>query len=921
LLFSLKKVRFVIIFNEKDALNKKNMKAKLHYVFSLAIFLITFSISAQNKFFYSINSDDNTLKNIKSSSKKVTKEKIFEFNYLDLTRALSKASGKNSTSSKSSNLIISFPNLNGEFENYQIFEASVMHPDLQAKYPEIRSYVGYGIDSPTSYLRFSLSPHKGLSGIVLGNKETILFEPNSKKTNQISVISKSDFEKTSDFKCETLNSNLKNTLKTLDLKNADDSQKRTYRLALSATGEYSLYHGGTLASVNAALVSTLTNVNAVFENDFNVSMQLIANNDDVIYLTPASDPYTTLSNYNTQLANTLDTVILEANYDVGHLLGGINDSSNNATGNAGCIGCVCNNGGTVLGENHKGSGFTTSATPDGFNFYIDYVAHEMGHQFGGNHTWTHDGDEGANVQMEPGSGSTIMGYAGITGSTNVQPHSDAYFHAISIDQITTYVKSTSCATITNTGNTTPIANAGSDLTLPIGTAFKLVGSGSDADGDNITFCWEQINEDDAATTYPNPNSSNSNSVLFRSYAPTTNNTRFFPNLSDLKFGVNSTQWEKVPNTNRTADFRLTVRDNKPGGANNSHDDMKVTFSNSYGPFEITSQNTPGILWTSGTNQTITWNVNNTNALTGASNVNILLSTDGGITYNTIVNNISNNGSYTLTVPNMPSPHCRIMIAPTNNNFFAINSEDFAIDYSINTTCIQYDSASSLGITITDNGGSFTQNNTITIPNNSTISDINIGVNITHTYIGDLAIAVLSPNNTELLLKSSNDCGSESNIIGRFDNEAIAYNCSNSGANISSKTLRDLLSGFYGENSLGNWTIKIGDFASGDIGTLNSWFVEICETTETALDINKFDFANFKVYPNPNKGEFTIKFNSKSSKINIGVYDLRGRLIYKNNYNNTGEFNEKINLNHVQSGVYVLNVNDGIRKSTKKLVIE
>ncbi|MCF8273105.1 MAG: proprotein convertase P-domain-containing protein [Flavobacteriaceae bacterium] len=897
------------------------MKAKLHYVFSLAIFLITFSISAQNKYFNRINGDDAALKNAKSIPDKVRNKKVFEFNYLDLSKALSKASDKNSASSKSTSLVISFPNLSGEFENYQVFEASVMHPDLQAKYPEIRSYVGYGIDSPTSYLRLSLSPYKGLSGIILGQHETILFEPNAKKTNQIAVISKSDFEKTSDYKCETLSLNLKNTLKALDLKNADDSQKRTYRLALSTTGEYSVFHGGTKPLVNAALVSTLTTINAVYENDFNVSLQLIANNDDVIYLNPASDPYTTLSNYNTQLANTLDTVILEANYDVGHLLGGINDSSNNPTGNAGCIGCVCNNGGSVGLGNHKGSGFTTSITPDGFNFYIDYVAHEMGHQFGGNHTWTHDGDEGENVQIEPGSGSTIMGYAGITGSTNVQPHSDAYFHAISIDQITTFVKSTSCAIVTNTGNTTPIANAGSDLTLPIGTAFKLVGSGSDVDGDTVTFCWEQINEDNAVTTYPNPNLSSSNSVLFRSYSPTTNNTRFFPNLSDLKFGVNSTQWEKVPNTNRTADFRLTVRDNKPGGANNSHDDMKVTFSTSYGPFEVTSQNTPDILWTSGTNETITWNVNNTNALIGASNVNILLSTDGGLTYNAIVNNIPNNGSYTLTVPNMPAPHCRLMIAPTNHNFFAINSEDFAIDYSINTTCTQYNSASSLGITITDNGGSFTQTHSINIPDNATISDVNFGVDITHTYIGDLAIAILSPSNTEVLLKSSNDCGSEADMIGSFDNEAIAYNCSNSGSNIASNSLRDLLSSFYGENSSGNWTIKLGDFASGDIGTLNSWFVEICETIETPLNTSEFDFTNFKVFPNPNKGEFNIKLLSKSSKINMAVYDLRGRVIYKNNYTNSGHFNEKINLNHIQSGVYILMVSDGLRKSTKKLVVE
>ena len=704
-----------------------------------------------------------------------------------------------------------------------------MHPDLQAKYPEIKSYIGYGIDSPSAYLRFSLSPYKGLSGIVLGKDEAIIFEPNPIINNQITVLKKHSNSKNNEFECTTLNTSLTKTLKSsLNLKDADDSIKRTYKLALSVTGEYASYHGGTLALVNAALVSTISNINAVFENDFNVSLQLVATNDAVIYLNAGTDPYSGFSNYNSELQTTLDTEILEANYDIGHLLSAIGFD-----GNAGCIGCVCTNG-------LKGSGYTSSDNPDGINFDIDLVAHEIGHQFGANHTWTHDGDEGEDVQVEPGSGSTIMGYAGITGSTNIQLHSDTYFHAISIEQVTTYIKSTSCASITNTGNTTPTVNAGGDLTLPIGTAFKLSGTGSDADGDTITFCWEQINEDNAATIYPNPNSSNSNSILFRSYPPTINNTRFFPNLSDLKFGVNASQWEKIPNTNRTADFRLTARDNKASGGNNTHDDMQVIFDTSYGPFEIISQNTPGILWTSGTNETITWTVNNTDALTGATNVNILLSTDGGTTYNTIVNNIPNNGSYSLTVPNTPAPYCRILIEPTNNNFFAINSEDFAIDYNVSTSCTQYNSASSLGLAITDNGGGFTQSHMINISDAVTISDINIGVDISHTYIGDLAIAVMSPNSTQLLLKSSNDCDSEENIIGRFDDSSIDYNCSNAASNIASKPLNDLLSGFNSENSFGNWTIKLGDFENGDTGTLNSWFVEICETTETPLNINEFD---------------------------------------------------------------------------------
>jgi subtilisin-like proprotein convertase family protein len=897
------------------------MTAKQPYLLAVAIFLITFSIFGQNNFFTKIENNDVVQKTKTTINK--TETIAFEFNYEALSDVLSKTSNK-SSSLKTQNVIISFPDIDGKTETYSIEEASVFHADLQAKYPEIKSYVGYGIDSPTAYLRFSLSPYKGLSGVILGKEKTLFFKPNSKKINQVTLLTKSNEDINASFNCLTESNALNNTLKnSLSLKDADDSQKRTYRLALSVTGEYSNFHGGTLPSVNAAIAATLTNINAVFEKDFNMSLELIGANDSVIYLNSTTDPYTNISNYNSELANTLDTVILEANYDIGHLIGGVNDSNNNPTGDAGCIGCVCNNGGVPTNNNHKGSGFSTGTSPSGFHFDINYVIHEMGHQFGANHTWTHGGNEGSNVQVEPGSGSTIMGYAGITGSTNVQPNSDPYFHSISIEQVTTFIKSTSCATITNTGNTTPTVNAGSDLTLPIGTPFKLVGSGSDSDGDVITYCWEQFDENNALTTYPDPNSINPNSVLFRSYPPTTNNIRYFPNLSDLKFGVNATQWEKIPNTNRIADFRLTVRDNKVGGANNTHDDMRVTFNTAYGPFEVTSQNTPGLLWASGTNETITWNVNNTNSLPGASNVNILLSTDGGATYNTIVNNIPNSGSYLLNVPNTPAPYCRLMIEPTNANFFAINSEDFAIDYTINTTCTQYNSAPNLGINITDNGGAFTQNHVINIPAAATISDINIGVNITHPYIGDLGIAVLSADGTEILVKSSQDCSDENNIISVFNDDSIQFNCFNSDSNIASKSLRDLLSNLNGENTFGNWTIRLGDFASGDIGTLNSWFVEVCETIETPLSTDEFDLVDYKIFPNPNNGEFNIQFKtSKSKKIKIEVYDLSGRSIYKNSYEiSDGAFNENIILNNAQTGLYILNLDNGINKTTKKIIVQ
>jgi subtilisin-like proprotein convertase family protein len=880
------------------------MKTKLHYVFATTIFLIAFSAFSQDNFFVEIQQQrkTNTLKNTSKAGF------TYEFNYKTLSAALQKA--PKNVASKTSQVTISFPNIQGELEKYNIVEASVMHADLQAKYPEIRSYIGYGVDTPTAYLRFSLSPYIGLTGIILGKENTEIFEPVADNKTQFRVNYKSNLEKTKGFNCKTLDDLSRTTNKTNGLKDADDSIHRLYTLALSVTAEYANFHGGTLAGVNAALAATLTNVNAVFENDFNVSLELAANNDNVIYFNTATDPYSGFNNYASELQNTLDTQIGDANYDVGHLLSAIGFD-----GNAGCIGCVCTSG-------LKGSGYTSDDEPVGFNFDIDLVAHEIGHQFGANHTWTHDGNEGSNVQMEPGSGSTIMGYAGIAASANIQLNSDPYFHAISIEQVTNFIKTTSCANETNTGNTTPTANAGPDLILPIGTAFKLVGTGNDTDGDVITFCWEQIDENNALTTYPNPNSGNDDAVLFRSFTPTANNTRYFPNLSDLRFGVNANQWEKVPNVGRTADFRLTVRDNKPGGANNAHDDMRVTFNPSFGPFQITSQNTTGISWSSGSTETITWDVNNTNTLPGASNVNILLSTDGGETYTEIVSNIPNNGSYALTVPNLPSPDCRLMIAPTNNNFFAINAEDFAIDFEVNSTCTQYNSANNLGINITDNSGMFSQSDIINIPDASTVTDINVGVNITHSYIGDLGIALVSPNNTEVFLKTLSDCEDEENIIGVFDDDAVAFNCFNASDNIAQRPLNDLLETFNGENASGNWTIRLGDFQPGDSGTLNSWFIEICETTLAPLDISEFTFEKVKIFPNPNDGEFTIKVDSMHAKkdISIEVFDVRGRRVYEQDFKETSRLNETVNLRHITAGMYMLYLRDKTRTYVRRIIV-
>lgn len=603
---------------------------------------------------------------------------------------------KRASSSKSS-AIIYVPNSSGQLERFRVVEAPSMEPALAKQFPDIKSYAGQGVDHPESRIRFDMSPMGFNASIMSADRKTYYISVVDRASKSYIVYDRELRDpKKYGFDCTldaAINSEVQGTAKSNGLTDKNNNQNilRTFRLALCLTGEYSRavladVAPGTDTSTDAlkkAIIlaianSNTTQANAVFENECGIRLQLISNETTIIYLDPATDPFSTwtpsftTTTWNTETQTAITNAIGTANYDVGHMLT-YNTEKNN--GNAGCIGCVCV---TPSGSTGKGRGWNMYREYQGDYLIIDYWTHELGHQFGGNHTFTHS-NEGTIAQVEPGSASTIMGYAGITGATDVQMHSDAYYHAISIQQITDNIQTgnSTCGAQTSLTNNKPTANAGSDYTVPKSTPFVLTGTSTDADASDVrTYCWEQMDKyTTGSNTYPTATSTTG--PMFRSFSPVTSLSRSFPRLQVVLDSSNTGKWEVLPSVTRTMNFRFTVRDNHAGGSANESDDMVVTIG-SAGPFAVTAPNT-AVSIAAGSSQTITWSVNSTNTATYATNVKISMSIDGGQTFPYVLAaSTPNDGTETLTVPNVTSGACRIKIEAIGNIFYDISNVNFYV---------------------------------------------------------------------------------------------------------------------------------------------------------------------------------------------------------------------------------------------------
>ncbi|OJV54642.1 MAG: hypothetical protein BGO31_06645 [Bacteroidetes bacterium 43-16] len=580
--------------------------------------------------------------------------------------------------------VLELPSPEGKTRSFKVWRNTLIPAALQSKFPDVWSFSGTSTDNQSVTIKLEYSP-RGLYAMVFDGEQTYFIDPADVGSNEYKAYWKSDAQinPLNEVACQ-VEENIDNSGapagRTKVAGFTLGSIKRTYRLALSCTGEYAEAVAGvnpTKQAVFAAMVTTMNRVNGIYERELAVTMQFIANNDLVIYTDATTDPFTANNNGDQLLGqnqSNTSSVIGNANYDIGHIF-------STGAGGVAILGSVCQN-------NVKARGVTGRPSPVGDPFDVDYVSHEMGHQFGADHSFNKcTGTENASTAYEPGGGSTIMGYAGICGSVNnLQTNSNDYFHKTSLGEINEWLENGnvgSCPT-TQAGYTAPTFTVGTnEYQIPLQTPFELDFPVVTPAGTNTTVLtnMEQYNLGNYRSD-ETESASFGNGPSFRSFTPNADNYRSFPRNTILRGGLLTTKGERLTTVERAYRIAYNAREIHADGygtINSANSFTNINAVGNTGPFRILypSQN-DSIIRNSVT--TIHWDVANSDvAPINCSNVDIYLSTDGGATFPLVLaQNVPNTGSADVTIPDLAINTARIKIKASGNIFFSFSRMNVVI---------------------------------------------------------------------------------------------------------------------------------------------------------------------------------------------------------------------------------------------------
>ena len=584
-----------------------------------------------------------------------------------------------------SNSIISLPFPDGSIEQFKVAESPVLGQVLSARFPEIKSYLIEGVNDKSFHGRIATGPNK-ITAVFYTPQGITYLEPI--ETGSAMYVSYHTDSIGKRFECgadairsaDENNGALLNSMNTL----SNGANLRTYDMIIATTGEFYQANGNNNTAVTEEVNMVMSGMNVFYENEVSIHFDVVSIN---LLSNPATDGLDPNGNRTGDAQSVINTYANNngISYDIGHVM---HTTASGGSGVAGTGPCTTN------GKARAWSGLQAGSS---VYSWVSLMGHEIGHQFGAAHSYYgtefNCQNRSAGNGYEPGSGSTVMSYEGICQSQNITPApSTNYFHVHSLTQIINYANGTgSCSSNTATGNSIPSVTMPNTIMIPRETPFYLNGSATDADGDPLTYCWEQYDTDSNVYPQDDPAGIPANAAtaptrpLFRSFDPTSDSDRYFPQLSDVVTG-NSTQGEVLSSVARTITMRLTARDNVVGGGAFEYQEMSLTVDGNSGPFSVSNPN-GGETFTAGNAMSVTWNTASTTSY--CSTVDVLLSVDGGYNYPyTLMSGTNNDGSVSVVIPAgvTNTSIARVMVRCANNPdayFFDISNDDF----NINSDCL------------------------------------------------------------------------------------------------------------------------------------------------------------------------------------------------------------------------------------------